>query len=76
MIHQIGSPDGVVCLHGAQSSVVEDRHEEALGEVIQVLPQSKHVVALATGGRVQSPTFHAAAEAAHGGALRQRSSLL
>ena len=37
---------GVVGFHGAQSPVVERRHDEALRKVIEMLSQHKHVVSV------------------------------
>lgn len=58
--------DGVVSLHCAQSTVVEDRHHEALGQVIQVLPECQHVAAVPPCCRVQPPSLHAGTEATDG----------
>merc|ERR1719494_918470 len=49
-------------LHGPQPAVVEDRHEEALRQVVQVLAKSEHVVAFTTCSSVYSATFHSGAE--------------
>ena len=65
------SLDGVVSLHGSQQAVVEDGHEEALCQVVQVLPHRQHVVALAPGARVEPASLHARTEAADGGTLWQ-----
>ena len=69
----VDSLDSVVGFHGAQDSVVEDRHEEALGEVVQMLTHGEHVVALASRCCVHATALHATAETADGRALvRQR----
>ena len=49
-------------LHGPQPAVVEDRHEEALRQVVQVLAKSEHVVAFTTCSSVNSTTLHSRAE--------------
>ena len=49
-------------LHGPQPAVVEDRHEEALCQVFQVLAKSEHVVAFTTCSSVYSTTFHSRTE--------------
>ena len=49
-------------LHGPQPAIVEDRHEEALRQVVQVLTKSKHVVAFTTCSSVNSTTLHSGAE--------------
>ena len=49
-------------LHGPQPAVVEDRHEEALRQVVQVLAKSKHVVAFTTCSSINSTTLHSRAE--------------
>ena len=56
---------GVGSLHGAQESVMERGHEEALGEVIEVLAQGQDVVALAPCTGVQPTSLHARAETAY-----------
>jgi len=69
--------DVVVRFHGAQPAVVEGAHEEALGEVVEVLAEREDVVAVGPRGRVQPAALHAAAERAHGRArLLQRRRLL
>ena len=49
-------------LHGPQPAVVEDRHEEALRQVVQVLAKSEHVVAFTTCSSINSTTLHSRAE--------------
>ena len=55
---------------------MEGGHEEALGQVVQVVPHGQHVVALSPGTAVETAALHARAEAADGGTLRQRQGLL
>ena len=38
--------NAVIGLHRAQKAVVEDRHEERLGQIVQVLPECQHVVSV------------------------------
>ena len=47
---------------------MEGTHEEALSQVIEVLTQSQHVVALPPGACIQPTTFHSRAEGTDGGA--------
>ena len=51
-------------LHDAQAAVVHGRHDEALGLVIQVLPEEQLVVAVLPAAAVQSSALHSAAEGA------------
>ena len=50
--------NGVVCLHGPQEAIVEGTHEEALSQVVKMLPQCQHVVALTSGTSIQPSTLH------------------
>merc|ERR1719222_557567 len=48
--------------HGPQPSIVEDRHEETLGQVVQVLAQGEHIVSLATSGSINPTALHSRAK--------------
>lgn len=55
---------------------MEDRHEEALGKVIQVLAESQDIVAIPAGTGVESASLESGAETADGGALLSQSHCL
>ena len=49
----------LVCgLHGPQPAIVEDGHEEALCQVVQVLPQGEHIVTFATSCSIDTTSLH------------------
>ena len=57
----------LVCsLHRPQPAVVEDRHEEALRQVVQVLTQREHIVALATSSSIDPTALHSRAKSTDG----------
>lgn len=45
---------------------MENRHHEALAQIIKVLTKGQNIVALSPGSCVQSASLHATAEAANG----------
>ena len=67
------SLNGVGGLHGTEETIVEDGHEEALGQVIQVLSESEDIVALPAGGGVESASLESGAETADGGTVVSQS---
>lgn len=65
----------VVSLHGPEEAIMEGRHEETLGQVVQMLSHGKDIVALPPSTCVQTSTLHTRAETADGLALWQGDSL-
>ena len=55
---QVAGVDAVVRLHRAQRAVVQRRHQEGLGAVVEVLRHRKYSVPLRPCDRVQEPSLH------------------
>ena len=69
--------DCVGSLHGSQESIVEEGHEKALCQVVQVLTQCQDIVAFSSGGAVEPASLESGAETADGGTVvAQRHRLL
>ena len=49
-------------LHGPQPAIVEDGHEEALSQVVQVLAKGKHIVAFSTSSSINPTALHTGAK--------------
>jgi hypothetical protein len=63
---EVPLPDVVVGLHSPQLAVIENRGQEALGEVVQVLPDREDVVIVALGEAVELGPGRLLAEARAG----------
>ncbi len=49
----------IPCLHGPQLPTVEERQQQTLGQIVQMLGQGQHPVALAAAGAVHNAPLHA-----------------
>jgi hypothetical protein len=64
-VHVNNIPNVIMCLHGSQSAIMKNRHEKALNEIIEMLSEGQHIVAVTARSCVQPASLHAAAEATY-----------
>jgi len=59
-------PDAIIRFHRPQQSIVESGHEEAFGEIVEVVRESENVPALPARACVNASPLHARTEGADG----------
>lgn len=63
---QVTGVNCIVGLHGPEAAVMETAHDEALGQVVQMLPHGDDVVAFSSGAVVNHASLHSGAKTANG----------